>query len=254
MSTPIAELISIVERLRGGDGCPWDQAQTPESMRPYFVEETYEVLEAIDRGEPDALCEELGDLLFQIVLVSEMARQQGWFDLQDVARGIGQKMVERHPHVFSDGHDAESSVAAWEARKAEKRGPDASLLDGVPKALPALLRAHRTGQRVSRVGFDWPDVEGVRAKVDEELAELDEAMDQGVPEHVRAEYGDLLLATANLGRHLGIGPEEALREANAKFDHRFRKVEDLARAAGTPLDHLDHDALEALWARAKETP
>lgn len=222
-------------------------------MRPYFVEETYEVLDAIDSGDPNALREELGDLLFQIVLVSEMAHQAGWFDLQDVARGIGQKMIERHPHVFEEGHDADSSVAAWEERKAAKRGPEASLLDGVPRALPALLRAHRMGERVSRVGFDWPDVDGVRAKVDEELAELEEAMDTGDPHDIRAEYGDLLLATANLGRHLGVGPEEALREANAKFEQRFRKVEDLARTAGTPLDRLDHDALEALWARAKET-
>ena len=223
-------------------------------MRPYVVEETYEVIDAIESGDANALQKELGDLLFQVVLLSEMARQAGEFDIDEVVRGIGQKMIERHPHVFDPEHneDDAGSVGAWEARKAKTRAPGASMLDGVPSALPALIRAHRVGERVSRVGFDWPSLERVRAKVEEELDELDEALESQDEDHIRAEYGDVLLATANVGRFLGIGPEEALREANQRFEGRFRVVEDLARTQGHSLHELDTEALESLWAQAKE--
>ena len=254
MSTPVADLIAIVQLLRGPEGCPWDRAQTPESMRPYLVEETYEVLDAIESGDEQALCGELGDLLFQIVMLAEMARQRDAFDMDEVARGIHRKMVERHPHVFDPDHQEEDpgSVGAWEARKAATRGPDTSMLDGIPTALPALVRAHRVGEKVSRVGFDWPDLEGVRAKVDEEMGELDEALAEEDAAAVRAEYGDLLLSVANMGRFLGIGPEEALREANARFDGRFRMVEELARSRAKSLLELEPAALEALWQEAKK--
>jgi len=254
MSTAIADLVAIVRLLRGPDGCPWDRAQTPESIRPYLVEETYEVIEAIESGDDQALCLELGDLLFQIVLLAEMATQRGAFDIDHVARGVHDKMVERHPHVFDPDHVEEDpgSVGAWEARKAAARGPDSSMLDGMPTALPALVRAHRVGERVSRVGFDWPDLEGVRCKVEEEMGELDQALAEEDPAAVRAEYGDLLLSVANMGRFLGIGPEEALREANARFDARFRKVEELAQGTDKSLHELELTALEALWQEAKK--
>jgi len=247
--TPFEELRAIVTRLRGEDGCPWDRAQTPETMRPYVVEETYEVLDAIEGGDPEELRKELGDLLFQVVLLAEMGRQSGDFDVDDVARGIADKMVRRHPHVFVEGyeeHDA-GTVAAWEARKAKERGPGGSVLDGVPKALPALIRAHRVGEKVSRVGFDWDAPSGARDKVSEELVELDEALAAGDAEAIRAEYGDVLLAMASLGRLLDIGPEEALREANVRFEGRFRQVEERVHASGRLMSELSAEELEQHW-------
>ena len=207
------DLVSLVATLRGPAGCPWDRAQTPATMRPYLLEEAYEVVEAIDGGEPGALQAELGDLLFQIVLIAQMAQEAGRFSIQDVALGIHHKMVRRHPHVFVPGHvEADAgSVSAWEARKAMERPAGSSALDGVPNALPALIRAHRVGEKAARVGFDWPDAGGVREKVDEELGELDAALAGGNPAEIVDEYGDALLALANLGRALGLSPEDALR-------------------------------------------
>ncbi|MCB9759165.1 MAG: nucleoside triphosphate pyrophosphohydrolase [Alphaproteobacteria bacterium] len=246
-------LVSIVARLRGPDGCPWDRAQTPATLRPYLVEESYEVIEAVESGDPDALRKELGDLLFQVVLLAQMAQDAGWFDMDAVCQAIADKMVRRHPHVFDPDHVEEDagSVAAWEARKARERGAEVSMLDGLPKALPALVRAHRVGEKVSRVGFDWPDLAGVRAKVDEELAELDAELDAKDTAGIHAEYGDTLLALANLGRFIGLGPEEALRGANTRFDQRFRVVERLAAETGRPLTERSPEELEALWQRAK---
>ena len=247
------DLVSLVATLRGPAGCPWDRAQTPATMRPYLLEEAYEVVEAIDGGEPGALQAELGDLLFQIVLIAQMAQEAGRFSIQDVALGIHHKMVRRHPHVFVPGHvEADAgSVSAWEARKAMERPAGSSALDGVPNALPALIRAHRVGEKAARVGFDWPDVGGVREKVDEELGELDAALAGGDPAEIVDEYGDALLALANLGRALGLSPEDALRGASAKFEGRFRLMEALAEARGAPLQTLDAEALDALWREAK---
>jgi len=252
--TPFEELVTIVARLRSPGGCPWDRGQTLESMRPYLVEEAYEVIDAIEAGAPGPLQEELGDLLFQVVLLARMAEEAGTFDIQAVSRGIADKMVRRHPHVFDPDHvssDDEGSVAAWEARKAKERGADRSMLDGLPAALPALVRAHRVGEKVARVGFDWPDRDAVRAKVDEELAELDEALASGDPAAIEHEYGDTLLALSNLGRFVGVGPEEALRTANSRFGRRFRAVERLAAERGLLLHELDDDALDALWEEVK---
>ena len=248
------ELRAVVERLRAQDGCPWDREQTPETMRPYLIEEAYEVVEAIESGEPAELKKELGDLLFQIMLLSEMGRQAGWFDVDEVCQGITEKMVRRHPHVFDPEHEEEDpgSVGAWEARKARERGAGGgSMLDGVPKSLPSLIRAHRVGEKVSRVGFDWPDADGARAKVFEELGELDEARSEADPDRIRHEYGDLLLAVASYGRLLGLGPEEALREANQRFEGRFRGVESMAANRDQLLTELSIQELEALWQRAK---
>ncbi len=248
-----ADLAAIVARLRGPGGCPWDRAQTPRTMRPYLVEEAYEVVEAIESGDPGALKEELGDLLFQVVLLAQMAADAGQFTIDDVCAAIADKMVRRHPHVFDPAHREEDagSVGAWEARKARERGAETSMLGGLPAALPALVRAHRVGEKVSRVGFDWPDRAAVREQGDEELAELDEALAGGDPAAIEQEYGDTLLALANLGRFLGIGGEEALRSANDRFGARFRQVERLAAARDLNLHALDAEALDGLWQEVK---
>jgi ATP diphosphatase len=224
-------------------------------MRPYLLEETHEVLDAIDSGESSALKTELGDLLFQVVLLAQMKNESGDFDIQAVCQAIADKMQSRHPHVFDPDHVPaadEGSVGAWEARKAKERGSDTSMMDGVPKALPALLRAHRVGEKVSRVGFDWPDLEGVRAKVAEEFSELEEAIQAGDQASIDAEYGDVLLSVANMGRFLKADPEMALRKANERFAARFRHVEQLAHQRGLELHGMPITALEELWQDAKE--
>jgi len=249
------ELVAVVARLRSEGGCPWDRAQTPQSIRPYVLEECYEVLDAIDRGDDDELRKELGDVLFQIVLLARMKEEQDVFDVQEVIAGITQKMIARHPHVFDPEHESdrdEGEVSAWEARKARERADDKSALDGVPTALPALLRAHRISEKASIVGFDWPDLRGVRAKVDEELVELDEAIASGDVDHIGEEFGDLLFSLVNLGRHLPVGAEEALRTATVKFDRRFRALERSVTAEGSSVHEMSPDALEARWRMVKE--
>jgi ATP diphosphatase len=245
----LVALRSVVNRLRAE--CPWDRAQDLRSMRPYLLEEAFEVLDALDDGDLDKLGEELGDLLFLVFFLARLAEEQGAFDIERAAERIVAKMIERHPHVYgAEDPDARSgSLGAWEARKARKR--TGSRVDGVPTALPALLRAHRVGEKLHHVGFDWPDLAGVLAKVDEERAELAEALESGDSTAIRHEYGDLLLACANLGRFLGIPGEDALREANARFEGRFRKVEALAAAAGVPLEEAGLVRLEAWWQEAK---
>jgi ATP diphosphatase len=252
-----ARLRALVTRLRAD--CPWDRAQDLRSMRPYLLEECHEVLGALDSGDLGALREELGDLLFQVAFLARLAEEAGAFDLDAVTDGVVEKMVERHPHVYAreDGapaSDAEGSVAAWEARKAARRG--GSRVDGVPATLPALLRAHRVGEKVARFGFDWPDRDGVLAKIDEERDELRAALASGDDDAIRHEYGDLLLACANLGRWLGIPGEDALREANARFERRFRGVEAEAQAAAVPLEEAGAARLEAWWqtVKAREAP
>ncbi|MFZ5482147.1 MAG: nucleoside triphosphate pyrophosphohydrolase [Myxococcota bacterium] len=241
------ELRRLVERLRAE--CPWDRAQDHRSMRPYLLEETYEVIDALDAGDAARLRDELGDLLFQVYFHARLAEERGEFDIQQVADAIVAKMVERHPHVFA-GTDDDPSVAGWEARKAAARR-GGSRFDSVPRALPALLRAHRVGEKVAHVGFDWPDLDGVLAKVDEERRELAEALAGGDRAEIEHEYGDLLLACANLGRFLGIPGEDALREANRRFEDRFRIVERLAAEAGVRLEEAGLDRLDAWWQEAK---
>ena len=226
-------------------------------MRPYLLEEAHEVLDALDGvGAPGGLGplrEELGDLLFQVYVLARLAEEQGAFDIEAVAEAVVTKMIERHPHVYggeTGAGDVAGTVGAWEARKAARR-TTGSRVDGVPSSLPALLRAHRVGEKVAHVGFDWPDLSGVLAKVDEERAELDEALASGDPAAIRHEYGDLLLACASLGRFLGIAGEDALREANARFEGRFRKVEASARAAGVAMEEAGLDRLESWWQDAK---
>jgi ATP diphosphatase len=234
-----------MRRLRDPEtGCEWDKAQSFATIAPYTVEEAYEVADAIDRGDLQALKDELGDLQLQVVYHARMAEEIGAFGLDDVIAAICAKMIRRHPHIF--GGEADSP--GWEALKAAERhesGGDDSALAGVALALPALKRAEKLQRRAARVGFDWPDSSGPRAKIDEELAEMDDA---ATAAERSAELGDLLFSVVNYARHLGVDPETALREASARFEQRFRKVEEIA---DKPLHSMDIEALEALWQRAK---
>jgi tetrapyrrole methylase family protein/MazG family protein/ATP diphosphatase len=246
-----------MQHLLGPSGCPWDREQTFETLRPYIIEEAYEVVDAIDRGVPDRLCEELGDLLMQVVFLAELARARGWFGPDDVIAAISEKMVRRHPHVFGDAHasTAEEVLARWERWKARERaakGQSEGALDGVPVAMPALLRAVRIGEKAARVGYDWPDARGVRAKVDEELRELDEAVATGDRPQIEHELGDVLFALANWARQSGIDPEAALRGALDRFTRRFKAAEARAREAGVALGALNTEELDRLWQQAKD--
>lgn len=244
-ATALSELVALMARLRDPvSGCEWDREQTFETIAPYTIEEAYEVDDAIRRGDLAALKDELGDLQLQVVYHARIAEEMGAFALGDVIASIAAKMVRRHPHIFGDA--AESP--GWEALKAAERDgdEDASALAGVALALPALKRAEKVQRRAARVGFDWPDAEGPRLKIDEELGEIESAE---TDEERAAELGDLLFAVVNYARHLGINPETALREATARFEHRFRRVEDLA---DKPLKDMNIDELEALWQRAKK--
>ncbi|HTV87637.1 MAG TPA: nucleoside triphosphate pyrophosphohydrolase [Stellaceae bacterium] len=252
---PIGRLAAIMARLRDPErGCPWDREQNFATIAPYTIEEAYEVADAIERGDIAALKDELGDLLFQVVFHARMAEEAGHFVFDDVVAAISDKMVRRHPHVFGDAAiaSAAAQAEAWEAHKAKERaekGEAASVIDGVALALPALLRAAKISQRAARIGFDWPDADGVIEKIEEELDEIDDAIDDGRSrEAVDEEVGDLLFACANLARKLDIEPETALRRATAKFERRFRQIEALARERGIGRDLA---ALEELWHEVK---
>jgi ATP diphosphatase len=236
--------MAIMRRLRDPDGgCAWDREQTFETIAPYTIEEAYEVADAIARGDMAELKDELGDLQLQVVYHAAIAEERGAFTLDDVLAAIADKMVRRHPHIFGDA--AESP--GWEALKAAERGrrADTSAVAGVALALPALKRAEKVQSRAARVGFDWPDITGPRAKIDEELAEIEAATSDAERE---AELGDLLFSVVNYARHMGIDPEQALRGAVGRFEMRFRRVEDIA---DKPLKDMDIEALEGLWQRAK---
>jgi MazG family protein len=252
----IERLLSIMERLRGPQGCPWDREQTLRTLRPYVLEETYEVLEAIDAGDAREHCAELGDLLLQIVFQAQLRKEEGAFDFADVANAISDKLVSRHPHVFGDADaaDADAVLRQWAAIKREenrKKGGGESVLEGVPREMPALARADRLTEKASRIGFDWPDAAGARAKVAEELAELDEAIGGGNPASIEHELGDTLFAVANLSRKLGVPPEEALRGTLARFVARFTHVERELARRGIGHGQATLAEMDALWEEAK---
>ncbi len=252
----IEHLLSIMERLRGPGGCPWDREQTLRSLRPYVLEETYEVLEAIDGGDVADHREELGDLLLQIVFQAQLRREEGAFDFADVADAISGKLVSRHPHVFGDAEvkDAEGVLRQWAALKREekkKKGGGKSVLEGVPREMPALARADRLTEKASRIGFDWPDAGGARAKVTEELEELDAAIAAGDRAEIEHELGDVLFALANLGRKLQLAPEEALRGTIGRFVSRFEHVERELERRGIPHGTATLAQMDALWDEAK---
>ena len=253
-------LIDIMARLRDPEtGCAWDVAQDFSTIAPYTIEEAYEVADAIQRDDMAELKEELGDLLFQVVFHSQMAKEAGTFQIADVIEAINSKMVRRHPHVFgaADTRTADQQVAAWEVIKAEERaakgehGAEESALDGVALALPALLRAEKLQKRAARVGFDWTDPAPIFDKLQEETDEVRDAISSGDPDRIEDELGDLLFVAANLSRRLSVDPEQALRRANAKFERRFRAMEILARSENRDFAALDINAQEALWQRVK---
>lgn len=254
-------LIDIMARLRHPeDGCPWDVEQNFETIYPYTIEEAYEVADAIERQHMGDLKEELGDLLFQVMFHSQMAAEAGHFTVEHVVQAICEKMIRRHPHVFeqNDHRTAEEQTLAWDVLKAkeraEKAGPEstASALDGVALSLPALQRAEKLQKRAARVGFDWPDAQSVFEKLDEELAEVKDAVTDGNQQHIEEEIGDLLFVVANLARKLSIDPEHALRKGNAKFERRFKAMEALAAKNGRTFIDLDLDAQENLWLAVKQ--
>jgi MazG family protein len=248
-------------RLRGPDGCPWDREQTLASLKTYVVEETYELLEAIDKADPESLKEELGDLLLEVVFLSQICREQGLFEMDDVVNGIRDKLVRRHPHVFQEspaGSPTEALRRWEEIKKEEKRAasPEASMLDGVPRHQPALLRAHRLSTKASLAGFDWKAMEDLYAKLLEELTEFRQAAVEGDRAHMEEELGDLLFIAANIGRFAGIDPEVALQAANRKFIDRFAYVEQGLRRQGIEPGRATLEQMEALWeeAKAREDP
>jgi MazG family protein len=269
-ATPLAQtggrlhdLVEIMNRLLAPDGCPWDREQTLETLRPYLIEESYEVLEALDHDDPDAHRDELGDVLFQIVFQSALRAREGRFGIDDVCLSVARKMTVRHPHVFGDAQVGGSAdvVRNWGEIKAQelaKAGKKRRTLDGVPAAMPSLLRAQRLGEKAAGVGFDWPDVQGVRDKLDEELAELDAAMAEAVPDRpetraaVEHELGDVLFTLTRLAAKLGFSPEDALRSAIARFTGRFNAMEDRIEGAGRSVRELSLDEMNEHWEAVKK--
>ena len=249
-----SRLVEIMRTLRSPEGCPWDREQDLRSLRRYVLEEAYEVVQAIDDADMAALPGELGDLLLQVVFLSQMADEGGHFDVETVIEKINEKLIRRHPHVFGDG-DAETAdevLQAWESIKRDERG-GGSVLDDIPGTFPALARAEKLGRRASHLGFDWPSLDGVIDKVREEVAEVEELLEGRTASEVErsaeveAEIGDLLFAIANLARHMGMSPEAALRRANEKFETRFRQIEPRI-ASG---EAADLEAMDALWDEVK---
>jgi len=259
-------LVKLQARLRAPNGCPWDVEQTHLTLRTYLIEEAYEVLEALESGDDAKFAEELGDLLLQVVFHAQIAAEEGRFDAAGVVREIHQKMVRRHPHVFGEkrAKDAVEVLKNWERIKAEERRAQkqgtgrsetsqaaSSLLDGIPHTLPAVMQGYQLTRRASRIGFDWDDVEGVIAKLQEELSELAAARSAQSSEQIEDELGDVLFAAVNLARFLKVDPEIALKRSNAKFTSRFQEMERLARASGRVLANAPRSEMELLWERAK---
>jgi MazG family protein len=261
-------LVDIMRRLRAPDGCPWDREQTPASLRPFVLEETYEVLEAIESGSPAHLCEELGDFLFEAVFLAQMSEEAGDFAVGDAIDAICDKLVRRHPHVFArtDGHPPLTSnqvIEKWETLKAREREAaglpakrQKTTLGGVPKTLPALLRAHEISSRAAAIGFDWAKADDVLDKIDEEVAEVRREVESGATgelSRAEEEMGDLLFAIANLSRKLGVEPEAALRRANEKFATRFDAVERAFLSRGQLLSGATLEEMEAEWEKVKRS-
>jgi MazG family protein len=253
----LSRLVEIMDRLLAPDGCPWDREQTLDSLRPFLVEETYEVIDALARRDVAGHCEELGDLLMQIVFHAAIRAKEGAFGIDDVVKGIADKLVHRHPHVFGDaaGVDtADKVLAQWDqikaAEKAAKGEARKRVLDGIPHG-PALARAQKMGARCGKIGFDWPGWEGSFAKVEEEVAEVGAAIRTGNAQEVHAEVGDLLLAVVNVARKLGVDAENALVDATRKFQRRFEAVEDLLADRGKTPSQSNLDEMDALWNEVK---
>lgn len=252
---PLQGLAEVMNRLRGEGGCPWDKKQTHESLKIFLIEEVYEVLEAIDRGSPESLREELGDLLMHIFLLAQISKEHGEFDIYDVAQSSITKMINRHPHVFGRAEAAtpEEVEVNWSELKKREKGESesGSLLDGIPLHLPTLLRAYRLTQRASSVGFDWEDHQELLGKIQEEMKELRDAIRGGDRKRIETEYGDLLFTLANVGRFIQINPEEALRRAIAKFVTRFGYVERVLSERNSSMKEASLSEMDRLWEEAK---
>ena len=252
----LSRLHQIVSALRAPDGCSWDREQTLKSMRSFLVEETYEVIDAIDRDDMAALREELGDLLFNVLLITDIASERANITLDDVAHDVVEKLVSRHPHVFGDDTDSVSSGAQagsqerWDELKRTEH-PDRLFMDGIPPALPALMRAQRLTDRAARVGFEWPDISGVWDKIDEEGHELREAIRCGTDQDISDEYGDVLFAWVNLGRFLGVDPEAAVHATSRRFTARFNFIERVLRDQGRTLEESSLEEMDSIWKDAK---
>ncbi|MDP2168233.1 MAG: nucleoside triphosphate pyrophosphohydrolase [Thermodesulfovibrionales bacterium] len=248
----LEELLRIMDSLR--ERCPWDAKQTRESLKPFLLEECYEVIEAIDEGEPEKIKEELGDLLFQIVFHCRIARERGEFEMPDVIEKISSKMIARHPHVFGEAEyrSEEEFRAHWEEQKKAEGKQRESILEGVPKTLPSLLRAHRLQDRAARAGFDWEKVEDASEKLDEEIREFKEALKEGSRAGIEDELGDIFFMLVNISRFIGVNPEDALRKTISKFISRFRHIEITAAERGLRLKDMTLGEMDALWDEAKE--
>ena len=253
------ELVKLMHVLRGPDGCPWDREQTRETLKAHLIEETYEVLDALDGEDPADLCDELGDLLFQVIFHSRIAQEREEFDIDEVCRRSYGKMVRRHPHIFGETHfrDSQELLRHWEdIKKAERKAAGGkvetrSLLDGIPENLPAIHHTYQISAKAARVGFDWPRIEGLREKLVEEFDELMEALQGGDDRGIQEEVGDLLFAVLNVARYLQVEPESSLKRANQKFSRRFRRLEQHFASRGQPLKEVSLEQMEAFWQTQK---
>jgi len=251
---PLHRLLAVMATLRSEGGCPWDREQTLETLKPYMIEECYEVIDAIDSGDRDLLEEELGDLLLQVVFQAQICAEEELFTFEDVARNITEKLIRRHPHVFGEVRVSGSAevLKNWEAIKASEKEATRSATDGIPRSLPALRKADKVQQKVARLGFDWDEIDDVVAKLDEELAEVRAALSEGHRDRIKEEIGDLLFAVVNLSRFLGHNAEELLDETVAKFVRRFRGIEERVHAEGRKVTDCDLDELERIWQAMKQ--
>jgi MazG family protein len=255
MNYDFSALVALMAKLRGPDGCPWDRKQTTSSLKPFLIEECYEVIDALDEDDPVKVKEELGDLLFQIIFHAQIAEERGRFTIHDVIASNVEKMIRRHPHVFGDAQLSTDKevLANWEEIKKKEKGHKerTSVLEGVPRHLPSLLRAHSLQERAARVGFDWTRIEEALPKLDEEMAEFKESLKKEDPAGIEEELGDIFFMLVNISRFLGVNPEDALRKTISKFIRRFRYIEEHAADSGRSLGDMGLDEMERLWQESK---
>lgn len=249
----VQEIVNIMAKLRAPDGCSWDRKQDHVSLKPYLIEESCEVLDAIDDNNMEDLKEELGDVLMNIVFHAQLADEKNIFNFQDVAQSISEKMIHRHPHVFDKACEltAEEVEAQWQKIKSEEKSHRESILEGIPRSMPALARSQKLQKRASKVGFDWPDSSGVLSKVHEEFKELEEALDSGNKEHIEEEFGDVLFSMVNLARHININADYSLNQANNKFIRRFMDVEKICTERSLEMDNMSLVELDQIWDEVK---
>jgi len=254
MRMDFQDFLEIMERLRGEGGCPWDKEQTKETLKPFILEEAHELIEAIDRGNPEKIKEELGDLLFQIVFQCQIAKEKREFEVSEVIENIGKKLISRHPHVFGEEQyrTADEVILHWEEHKKREGKMRSSILEGVPKTLPSLLRAQRLQNRAARVGFDWEKIEDVLKKLDEELKEFKKALKAKKQKEIEHELGDILFMLVNLSRFVDVNPEDALRKTIGRFVTRFNFIEKHAAQNGKKLSEMTLEEMDKLWDQAKD--